>query len=87
MSLPYEEPLVPRAPAARQIPEPPRRGWHGEALQFSCWESARPQHMLLAIPWEPQHVDGFPLGGAEYRRRPQDLSAQRRSRCSLVTAP
>jgi diadenosine tetraphosphate (Ap4A) HIT family hydrolase len=29
MSLPYEEPLVPRAPAARQIPEPPRRGEPG----------------------------------------------------------
>jgi diadenosine tetraphosphate (Ap4A) HIT family hydrolase len=29
MSLPYEEPLVPRAPAARQIPEPPRRGEAG----------------------------------------------------------
>jgi diadenosine tetraphosphate (Ap4A) HIT family hydrolase len=29
MSLPYEEPLVPRAPAARQVPEPPRRGEAG----------------------------------------------------------
>lgn len=29
MSLPYEEPLVPRTPAARQIPEPPRRGEAG----------------------------------------------------------
>jgi len=29
MSLPYEEPLVTRAPAARQIPEPPRRGEAG----------------------------------------------------------
>jgi diadenosine tetraphosphate (Ap4A) HIT family hydrolase len=29
MSLPYEEPLVPRAPAACQIPEPLRRGEAG----------------------------------------------------------
>ena len=29
MSLPYEEPLVPRAPAPPQIPEPPRRGEEG----------------------------------------------------------
>ena len=29
MSLPYVEPLVPRAPAERQIPEPPRRGEPG----------------------------------------------------------
>jgi diadenosine tetraphosphate (Ap4A) HIT family hydrolase len=29
MSLPYDEPLVPRAPGARQIPEPPRRGETG----------------------------------------------------------
>ena len=29
MSFPYVEPLVPRAPAARQIPEPPRRGEAG----------------------------------------------------------
>ena len=29
MSLPYEEPFVPRTPAARQIPEPPRRGEEG----------------------------------------------------------
>ncbi|NUR75285.1 MAG: hypothetical protein HOQ28_03235, partial [Thermoleophilia bacterium] len=29
MSLPYTEPLVPREPAPRQIPEPPRRGEPG----------------------------------------------------------
>lgn len=29
MSLPYVEPLVPRRPAERQIPEPPRRGEPG----------------------------------------------------------
>jgi diadenosine tetraphosphate (Ap4A) HIT family hydrolase len=29
MSFPYEEPLVPRAPGARQVPEPPRRGEAG----------------------------------------------------------
>jgi diadenosine tetraphosphate (Ap4A) HIT family hydrolase len=29
MSLPYEEPLVPRAPGERVIPEPPRRGEPG----------------------------------------------------------
>jgi diadenosine tetraphosphate (Ap4A) HIT family hydrolase len=29
MSLPYAEPLVPRAPAERVIPEPPRRGEPG----------------------------------------------------------
>jgi diadenosine tetraphosphate (Ap4A) HIT family hydrolase len=29
MSFPYEEPLVPRAPAARQVPEPARRGEAG----------------------------------------------------------
>ena len=29
MSLPYAEPLVPREPGARQIPEPPRRGEPG----------------------------------------------------------
>jgi diadenosine tetraphosphate (Ap4A) HIT family hydrolase len=29
MSLPYDEPLVARAPAPRQIPEPPRRGEPG----------------------------------------------------------
>ncbi len=29
MSLPYEEPLVPRAPGDRVIPEPPRRGEPG----------------------------------------------------------
>ena len=28
-TLPYQEPLVPRAPAERQIPEPPRRGEPG----------------------------------------------------------
>jgi hypothetical protein len=29
MALPYREPLVPRAPGERQIPEPPRRGEPG----------------------------------------------------------
>src|SRR5207237_10564842 len=29
MSLPFEEPLVARAPGAREIPEPPRRGEPG----------------------------------------------------------
>ena len=29
MTLPYQEPLVPREPAERQIPEPPRRGEPG----------------------------------------------------------
>ena len=29
MSLPYEEPLVVRTPAPRQVPEPPRRGEAG----------------------------------------------------------
>jgi diadenosine tetraphosphate (Ap4A) HIT family hydrolase len=29
MTLPYEEPLVPRAPGERVIPEPPRRGETG----------------------------------------------------------
>ncbi len=29
MSLPYAEPLVPRQPGPRQIPEPPRRGEPG----------------------------------------------------------
>ena len=29
MTLPYQEPLVPREPSARQIPEPPRRGEPG----------------------------------------------------------
>lgn len=29
MTLPYQEPLVPREPAARVIPEPPRRGEPG----------------------------------------------------------
>jgi diadenosine tetraphosphate (Ap4A) HIT family hydrolase len=29
MSLPYQEPLVPREPGPRQIPEPPRRGEPG----------------------------------------------------------
>jgi diadenosine tetraphosphate (Ap4A) HIT family hydrolase len=29
MTLPYREPLVPREPAERQIPEPPRRGEPG----------------------------------------------------------
>src|SRR5215813_9402230 len=29
MSLPYAEPLVPREPAAREVPEPPRRGEPG----------------------------------------------------------
>ena len=28
-TLPYREPLVPREPAERQIPEPPRRGEPG----------------------------------------------------------
>src|SRR3954468_23935046 len=29
MALPYQEPLVPREPGERQIPEPPRRGEEG----------------------------------------------------------
>jgi diadenosine tetraphosphate (Ap4A) HIT family hydrolase len=29
LTLPYQEPLVPREPGARQIPEPPRRGEPG----------------------------------------------------------
>jgi diadenosine tetraphosphate (Ap4A) HIT family hydrolase len=29
MALPYKEPLVPRKPSVRQIPEPPRRGEPG----------------------------------------------------------
>ena len=29
MTLPYREPLAPRDPAERQIPEPPRRGESG----------------------------------------------------------
>jgi hypothetical protein len=33
MMLPYHEPLVPREPAERQIPEPPRRGEPGGTLR------------------------------------------------------
>ena len=29
MTVPYQEPLVPREPSERQIPEPPRRGEEG----------------------------------------------------------
>jgi diadenosine tetraphosphate (Ap4A) HIT family hydrolase len=29
MTMPYEEPLVPKSPGAREVPEPPRRGEPG----------------------------------------------------------
>ena len=36
MSLPYQEPLAVREPAARQIPEPPRRGEAGGSPCMIC---------------------------------------------------
>jgi len=36
MSLPYAEPLVPRQPGPRQIPEPPRRGEPGGSPCAIC---------------------------------------------------
>jgi diadenosine tetraphosphate (Ap4A) HIT family hydrolase len=36
MTLPYQEPLVPREPGERQIPEPPRRGEPGGAPCGIC---------------------------------------------------
>jgi diadenosine tetraphosphate (Ap4A) HIT family hydrolase len=42
MTLPYREPLVPREPAARQIPEPPRRGEPGGPPCGICDGEATP---------------------------------------------
>lgn len=43
MTLPYEEPLVVRAPAERVIPEPPRRGEvGGEPCRICSGETTKP---------------------------------------------
>jgi diadenosine tetraphosphate (Ap4A) HIT family hydrolase len=75
MSLPYEEPLVTRAPAPRQIPEPPRRGEAGGPPCGICTGRATDalwtdQHWTLHPPvggslpgavWiaSKQHFDSF----------------------------
>jgi diadenosine tetraphosphate (Ap4A) HIT family hydrolase len=42
MTFPYEEPLVPRAPGERVVPEPPRRGEPGGEPCGICTDEASP---------------------------------------------
>ncbi len=75
MTMPYEEPLVPRPPGARQVPEPPRRGEPGGEPCGICTGQATPavwsnEHFTVHPPvqgslpgavWmaSREHVDSF----------------------------
>ena len=75
MTIPYEEPLVPRRPGARTVPEPPRRGEPGGPPCGVCTGRSAPavwsdEHWTLHPPvggslpgsvWvaSRQHVDSF----------------------------
>jgi diadenosine tetraphosphate (Ap4A) HIT family hydrolase len=54
MTLPYEEPLVPRTPGARQVPEPPRRGEPGGEPCGICTGQA------TAAVWSNEHFTLHP---------------------------
>ena len=58
MTLPYQEPLVPRDPGARLVPEPPRRG-----------EARRPAVRNLHGPGDVGGLVGRALDAAPARRR------------------
>lgn len=75
MTLPYEEPLVPRQPEARVVPEPPRRGEEGGEPCRICtgkvtdalwhddlWTLHAPVNSSLpGVVWmaSREHVDSF----------------------------
>ena len=75
MTIPWMEPLVPRTPAPRTVPEPPRRGEPGGEPCAICTGSATPpvwsdEHWTLHPPvggslpgvvWvaSTEHVDSF----------------------------
>ena len=59
MSLPYREPLVPREPGERQIPEPPRRGEPGVPPCGICGGAA------TSAVWSDEHWTLHPpVGGS-----------------------
>jgi diadenosine tetraphosphate (Ap4A) HIT family hydrolase len=59
MTIPYEEPLVPRTPAARTVPEPPRRGEAGGQPCSLCTGSS------TAAVWSDEHWTLHPpVGGS-----------------------
>lgn len=59
MTLPYQEPLVPREPGPRQIPEPPRRGESGGPPCAICGGKTTP------AVWSDQHWTLHPpVGGS-----------------------
>jgi diadenosine tetraphosphate (Ap4A) HIT family hydrolase len=59
MSLPYAEPLVPRDPTARQIPEPPRRGEPGGPPCGICGR------VTTRALWDDEHWTlHAPVGGS-----------------------
>ena len=59
MTIPYAEPLVPRPPAARVLPEPPRRGEPGGQPCGVC-----NGHAVAAV-WSDEHWSVHPpVGGS-----------------------
>jgi len=59
MTIPYEEPLVPRTPAPRTLPEPPRRGEAGGPPCGVCTGAS------AAAVWSDEHWSLHPpVGGS-----------------------
>jgi len=59
MSLPYAEPLVPREPAPREVPEPPRRGEPGGPPCGIC------TGVTTTALWSDEHCTlHAPVGGS-----------------------
>jgi diadenosine tetraphosphate (Ap4A) HIT family hydrolase len=58
MSLPYADPLTPRPPAARVVPEPPRRGEPGGEPCAICTGTTRP------ALWGDEHFTVHPPSGS-----------------------
>jgi diadenosine tetraphosphate (Ap4A) HIT family hydrolase len=59
MTIPYEEPLVPRPPAPRTVPEPPRRGEPGGPPCSVCTGAS------TAAVWSDEHWSLHPpVGGS-----------------------
>ena len=63
MTLPYREPLVPREPGERQIPEPPRRGEPGGPPCAICAGKTTP------AVWSDEQLDAAPAGRRQPARR------------------
>jgi diadenosine tetraphosphate (Ap4A) HIT family hydrolase len=79
MTMPYEEPLVPRAPGERVVPEPPRRGEPGGEPCGICTGQATPsvwsnEHWTLHPPVQGSLPGAVWMAAREHADSFSDLS-------------